>query len=140
MMDKKKILALLLQCRGGHNKVLICGNGGSAANSQHLAGDLIARGVRAIALTVDTSVCTAIANDFGYRYIFSRQINVLGDPGDILIVFSSSGKSKNCLEAMKQAKKQKMVVVDMPRIGKTTQEREENQLKLAHFVYLSLPR
>lgn len=139
-MDKKKILALLLECRDGRKKVLICGNGGSAANSQHLAGDLLARGVRAIALTVDTSVCTAIANDFGYAYVFSRQIRVFGDPGDILIVFSSSGKSQNCLEAIKQARKQDMIVIDMPRIGKTTQEREENQLKLAHFVYLSLPR
>ncbi|MCL5069519.1 MAG: SIS domain-containing protein, partial [Actinobacteria bacterium] len=85
--------------KNGH-QVYICGNGGSAADSQHLAGELIGRfhkkrkALPAVALTVDTSVITCIANDFSYDEIFKRQLEALLCPGDILLLFSTSGKSK----------------------------------------------
>lgn len=94
--------------RGG--KVLICGNGGSAAESQHLAAELVGRfklpdraGLPAFALTTDTSILTAWANDTGYDHVFARQVEALGRPGDLLIGISTSGRSQNLIEAFKTA-------------------------------------
>lgn len=101
----------------GGGKILLAGNGGSAADSQHIAGELVVRFRRdrpalpAIALTVDTSVLTACLNDFGSDPVFSRQVEALGREGDILWAFSTSGNSRNILEACKAAKKQKMRVI-----------------------------
>jgi len=94
------------------SKVLICGNGGSAADSQHFAAEFVSafsrditrRGLPAIALTVDSSVITAYSNDFGYDGVFSRQVEALGRPGDTLIALTTSGSSKNCLQAVLKAK------------------------------------
>ncbi len=92
------------------NKVLICGNGGSAADSQHFAAEIVGRfekerkGYPAIALTTDTSALTAIGNDYGFEKIFSRQVEALGEKGDILIGISTSGNSQNIIEAVKVAK------------------------------------
>jgi len=92
------------------NKLLICGNGGSAADSQHFAAEVVGRfekerkGFSAIALTTDTSALTAIGNDYGYDKVFSRQVEALGQKGDILIGISTSGNSKNVIEAVKVAK------------------------------------
>ena len=89
------------------NKVLIAGNGGSAADAQHIAGELVSRfyfdrpGLASIALTTDTSILTAIGNDYGYEKIFSRQIEANGAKGDIFIGISTSGNSKNIIEALK---------------------------------------
>ena len=94
--------------KGG--KVMFCGNGGSAADSQHLAAELVGRykmnrpALNSIALTTDTSILTAIGNDFGYDTIFERQVEGLGKKGDILVGLSTSGNSKNVLLAMKKAK------------------------------------
>lgn len=91
-------------------KILLAGNGGSAADSQHIAGELVSRfafdrpGLPAIALTTDTSILTAIGNDYGYECLFSRQIQALGNDGDIFIAYSTSGKSPNILKAIKEAK------------------------------------
>ena len=98
------------------NKVLICGNGGSAADSQHFAAEFVssfAKGLGrgalpAIALTTDTSIITAFSNDYGFEGVFSRQIEALGRPGDILVTLSTSGNSKNCISAISQAKKNEM--------------------------------
>tara|TARA_Y100000389_G_scaffold205107_1_gene263263 strand:- start:4657 stop:5229 length:573 start_codon:yes stop_codon:yes gene_type:complete len=90
-------------------KILICGNGGSAADSQHIAAELVVKfkkerkPISAIALTTDTSVLTSIGNDFGFEYIFSRQIEALGNKNDFLIAISTSGKSKNIIEALKKS-------------------------------------
>lgn len=98
-------------------KILLCGNGGSAADSQHIAAEFIARfkkerrSLPAIALTTDTSALTAIANDYSYDVVFSRQVEGLGEPGDILLAISTSGNSKSVLEAVKQAKKQQMLTL-----------------------------
>ncbi len=94
-----------------NKKVLICGNGGSAADSQHFAAELTGRykrerkGLRAIALSTDTSALTAIGNDYGYEHVFSRQIEALAEPGDIIIGISTSGNSKNIINALEMANK-----------------------------------
>lgn len=87
-------------------KVLFAGNGGSAADAQHWAGELVSRfyydrpGLPAIALTTDTSILTAIGNDYGYDYTFARQIEALGQAGDVFVAISTSGRSKNILRAL----------------------------------------
>ena len=92
------------------NKVLICGNGGSAADAQHFAAEIVGRfekerkGYPAIALTTDTSALTAIGNDYGFEHIFSRQVEALGRKGDILIGISTSGNSQNVINAVEVAK------------------------------------
>ena len=99
------------------NKILPCGNGGSAADSQHIAAEFVGRFKRerrslpAIALTTDTSVLTALANDYSYEDIFSRQVEGLGQRGDILIALSTSGTSKNVVEAVKRAKEMGLIVI-----------------------------
>lgn len=99
------------------NKILSCGNGGSAADAQHFAAELVCRFERerpalaAIALTVDTSALTAISNDYHYDEIFARQIDALAKPGDVLLAISTSGFSPNIVRAIEQAHKQEMVVV-----------------------------
>jgi len=101
------------------NKVLTAGNGGSAADAQHIAGELVSKfyfdrpGLSAIALTVDTSILTAIGNDYGYDKTFSRQVQAIGNPGDIFIGISTSGNSKNIVEALKEAKMKGLVTVGM---------------------------
>ncbi len=92
-----------------HNKIIFCGNGGSAGDSQHLAAELMGRYKKdrsplpAIALTVDTSALTAIGNDYGYEKVFSRQLQGIGKTGDVLVGISTSGKSQNVIEAIKLA-------------------------------------
>lgn len=101
------------------NKILLAGNGGSAADSQHIAGELVSRfafdrpGLSAIALTTDTSIMTAIGNDYGYESLFSRQIQAVGNEGDIFIAYSTSGESPNILKAIKEAKINKLISIGM---------------------------
>ncbi|WP_204251241.1 D-sedoheptulose 7-phosphate isomerase [Elioraea rosea] len=99
------------------NKLLICGNGGSAADAQHWAGELVSRflydrpGLPAIALTTDSSIMTAIGNDYGYERLFSRQVEALGTKGDVLFALSTSGRSPNVIAALKAAREKGMVTV-----------------------------
>ncbi len=99
----------LVACLVNDGKILICGNGGSAADSQHFAAELINRfeierpGLAAIALTTDSSVLTSIANDYSYNQVFSRQVRALGMAGDMLIAISTSGNSINVVEAIHAA-------------------------------------
>ena len=103
----ERIVAAL---RAGH-KVLLCGNGGSAADAQHIAAELVGRYIRerrglpAIALTTDTSALTAIGNDYGFDRIFVRQVEALAQAGDVLIAISTSGNSPNVLQAVAMARK-----------------------------------
>ncbi len=93
-------------------KVLFCGNGGSAADAQHLAGELVSRfmydrpGMAGVALTVDTSILTAIGNDYGYERAFARQVEAIGRAGDVLVAISTSGRSPNVIAAMEAARAQ----------------------------------
>lgn len=104
------------------NKILLAGNGGSAADAQHIATELVSKFyfdrpcLSAIALTVDTSVLTAISNDYGYEKVFTRQIEANGRPGDIFIGISTSGNSKNVVEAIKTAKAHGLMTIGL--VGK----------------------
>jgi D-sedoheptulose 7-phosphate isomerase len=101
------------------NKIMFCGNGGSAADSQHLAAELVGKlsldrpGMAALALTVDTSALTAIGNDFGYDQVFARQLEALGRPGDLLIGISTSGRSRNVVAALETARRMGITTVAM---------------------------
>jgi D-sedoheptulose 7-phosphate isomerase len=98
-------------------KILWCGNGGSAADAQHLAAEIVGRfrqnrrGLASIALTTDTSILTAVANDFGFEAVFARQVEALGNAGDVLVGISTSGNSPNVVAALKQASAQGLVTV-----------------------------
>jgi D-sedoheptulose 7-phosphate isomerase len=102
--------------RAGH-KLMICGNGGSAADAQHWAGELVSRfyydrpGLAAIALTTDSSILTAIGNDYGYDRVFARQVEALGQTGDVLFAISTSGNSKNILAALEAARARDIATV-----------------------------
>ena len=91
-------------------KLMVCGNGGSAADAQHLVAEFVSRltvdrpALRAIALTTDTSILTAIGNDYSYDNVFERQVEALGIEGDVLLAISTSGNSKNCVKALKLAR------------------------------------
>ena len=105
------IVAAMRKCLAGGGTLFFAGNGGSAADAQHLASEYVVRyrrgnqrALRAIALTTDTSVLTAAANDFGYDQVFARQLEALGRPGDVLIVHSTSGDSPNCVVAVARAR------------------------------------
>lgn len=112
--DVERAGSLLLRALTSGKKVLVCGNGGSAADSQHFAAELVGRYVKnrkalpAIALTTDTSALTSIGNDYGFEKIFSRQIEALGKKGDVLVAISTSGASPNVLAGISVAKKKKM--------------------------------
>lgn len=100
----------IIESLAGGGKLLVCGNGGSAADSQHMVAELVGRFKKerkplpAIALTVNTSILTAIANDYSYDVAFARQIEALGRPGDVALGISTSGNSRNVVEALKTAK------------------------------------
>lgn len=107
--------------RGG--QVLFCGNGGSAGDSQHLAAELLGRyeterrGLRAIALTTDSSVLTATSNDYGYERVFARQVEALARPGDVLVALSTSGRSPSVLAAAAAARAGRVTVVGFTGAG-----------------------
>lgn len=101
----------------GGNKILFAGNGGSAADAQHWAGELVSRfyydrpGLPGIALTTDTSILTAIGNDYGYDYVFARQVEALGRRGDVFFAISTSGNSANIVRAIESARERGIKVV-----------------------------
>ena len=103
--------------RGG--KILLCGNGGSAADAQHLAAEFVNRfklerpPLPAIALTTDSSILTAIGNDYGFEQVFEKQVQALGKPGDVLVAVSTSGGSPNVLHALRAAKDKDMLTVGL---------------------------
>ena len=100
---------LMINCLLGNGKILACGNGGSAADAQHFAAELVGRfemerqGLAAIALSTDSSILTAVANDYGFKLIFDKQVRALGQPGDVLLAISTSGNSANVIEAIHAA-------------------------------------
>jgi D-sedoheptulose 7-phosphate isomerase len=124
-LQSKKVMAkpiaeaaqAMVNCLLHDHKILACGNGGSAADAQHFAAELINRfeverpGLPAIALTTDSSVLTSIANDYDYKQIFSKQVRALGMEGDVLLAISTSGNSPNVIEAITAAHERGLVVV-----------------------------
>ena len=118
--EKQKITKaanLMFSAISTGNKIMSCGNGGSAADSQHFVAELVNRfemerdPLAAISLTTDTSILTSVSNDYSYNEIFSKQVQALGKKGDILVAISTSGNSANILEAVKAAKKKGITVV-----------------------------
>ena len=107
----------------GGGKLIFCGNGGSASDSQHLAAELIGRfqkdraPIPAISLNTDTSVMTAVSNDYGFEFLFSKQIEALGNKEDVLFVITTSGKSKNIINALKKAKEMNLKTVSFSGIN-----------------------
>jgi D-sedoheptulose 7-phosphate isomerase len=105
----EKVADLFIHCLENNRTIFWCGNGGSASDSQHLAGELVGRFVgerkplKSISLTADSAVMTCIVNDYGYEHIFSRQVEALGSKGDVLVGISTSGNSKNVLNALEVA-------------------------------------
>jgi len=114
-----KTAEVILDALRSRKKVLFFGNGGSAADAQHLAAELVSRfkkerpGIPAIALTTDTSILTAISNDYDFSVIFRRQIEALGNPGDIAFGISTSGNSKNVTEAFRFARERGIVTIGL---------------------------
>ncbi|MSR77963.1 MAG: SIS domain-containing protein [Candidatus Omnitrophica bacterium] len=111
------ITAEIIRCFRDGRKLMLCGNGGSASDSQHIAAEFVGRfhrerrGLPALALTTDTSILTAVANDYSYDDIFSRQIEALGVSGDVLIAISTSGNSKNVLKAVSRAQEMGIICI-----------------------------
>ena len=155
--DILKAVDAIFKALNDKKKILICGNGGSAADSQHIATELVIRmskpnrpALPAIALTTDTSLLTAGGNDIGFDNIFSRQVEALGQSGDILIAITTSGKSENVNRAVTEAKKRGMTVIGF--LGKDggtsknlvdvaitipsndTQRIQEGHITLAHII------
>lgn len=115
----EKAVDLVVQALKAGNKLLLCGNGGSAADSQHIAAEIIGRfeterdALPAIALTTDTSILTAVGNDYGYEQIFARQVAGLARRGDVLIAYSTSGNSANVLRAAESAHQRGVAVISL---------------------------
>ena len=115
--DLQRAVEACVEALRGGGKLLFCGNGGSAADAQHWAGELVSRfyydrpGLPAIALTTDSSILTAIGNDYGYDYTFARQVEALGRPGDVLVAISTSGNSPNIIRAAEAARARGVAVV-----------------------------
>ena len=107
----------MIQALLADKKILACGNGGSAADSQHFSSELLNRfeqerpGLPAVALTTDSSTLTSIANDYSYKDVFAKQVRALGQPGDILLAISTSGNSRNVLRAVEAARERDMIVM-----------------------------
>ena len=107
----------MVQCLMNEGKILACGKGGSAADAQHFTAELLNRfemerpGLAAMALTTDTSTLTSIANDYDYDQVFSKQVRALGHPGDLLLAISTSGNSRNVVEAVQAAHDRQMGVI-----------------------------
>lgn len=118
LLDKVVEVALIVEkaYRAG-NKVMLAGNGGSAADSQHIAAEFVSRfefdrpGLPSIALSTDTSMLTAIGNDYGYEHVFSRQVQANGQKGDVFIGISTSGNSKNVMKAVEACKEKGIITV-----------------------------
>jgi D-sedoheptulose 7-phosphate isomerase len=115
----EKVANLLIRCLKNDGTIFWCGNGGSASDSQHLAGELVGRfsgdrrPLKSIALTADSAVMTCIVNDYGYEHIFSRQVEALGSEGDVLVGITTSGNSENVLHAFIAAEQKSMETIGL---------------------------
>ena len=128
----EKAANIIIEALEKNNKIIFCGNGGSAGDSQHLAAELMGRYKKdrkplpAIALTVDTSAITAIGNDYGFNKVFSRQLEGVGIKGDVLIAISTSGKSGNIIDAVNVAKKMNITVISLTGKDRSTLSENSN--------------
>jgi D-sedoheptulose 7-phosphate isomerase len=115
--EVSRAIDLIEQCLRAGNKLLVCGNGGSATDASHFATELVVRFAKdrralpAISLSSDNGILTATGNDYGFNEIFARQVAALGAPGDVLICLTTSGKSKNLIRALEEAKARKLKTI-----------------------------
>lgn len=127
-------------CLTGGGKILFCGNGGSAADAQHLAGELVSRfnydrpGLPAFSLSTDTSVLTAIGNDYGYELLFRRQLEAQARPGDVFVGITTSGKSPNVLAAFERCPALKVTSIALAGLGGELEGRVEHLLRVPSTV------
>lgn len=142
VITPEEIADKIIKCVRNGGKILICGNGGSAAEAHHWVGEFLGKyklegePIPAISL-LDISTITSIANDYSYDFIFSRQISALGEAGDILITLSTSGRSKNIYAARAMAFVKKMIIIEMPtnnQLDTTTDQTQETHLHMIHQV------
>lgn len=130
----QQVARICIECLQNDNKIILAGNGGSAADAQHIAGELVSKfyfdrpGLNAIALTTDTSILTAIGNDYGYEKLFERQIQANGSKNDVFIGISTSGNSKNIILALEECKKKGIKTVGL------TGEKESKMDKLCDTI------
>ena len=128
---------ILSTCLLSEATIFWCGNGGSAADAQHMAAELVGRfkhnrrPLRSLALTTDTSILTCVANDFHYDEIFARQLEALGRLGDVLVVFSTSGQSGNIMRVLKTAKEMGLITIVVP--SDTTARIQEAHILIGHI-------
>ncbi len=119
----EQVTQIMVECISAGNKIILAGNGGSAADAQHFAGEIVGRfmmerkALPAVSLCVDPSVMTCIGNDYGFDFVFERQISGLGKAGDIFVAISTSGNSVNLIQAVETARKMNMKTVGI--LGKT---------------------
>ena len=126
-----ELVELIRQKTEKGNTVFVCGNGGSAATAEHFTNDLCSKGVKAICLNSNTSIMTMIANDYGYKYVFEKQLDVYAEPGDLLMMFSCSGMSENIVRAM-QAGVETITIFGEK--DETYQAAENRHLVIAHEI------
>ncbi len=135
--DIERAALMIADCLRSGGTVLIFGNGGSAADAQHIAGELVGRfkmerrGLRAIALTTDSSIMTSLTNDFGYDEIFSRQVEALGREGDLAVAISTSGNSPNILRAIDSARER-----NIPVLGITGRDGGAMRTRCSHCIII----
>lgn len=137
----KECVYRLIESLKKGNKILVCGNGGSASDSQHFSAELIGRfekereSLPAIALTTDTSILTAVGNDYGYDCVFERQVNGLGREGDVIVGISTSGSSRNVIKAVEAAKNKKIYSIGLlGRDGGKLKELVDTSIVVPHDV------
>lgn len=139
-MNHEQIVKQIIDCFEGGNKLLIFGCGGSATMSNHMAAEFVGKiktarkALPAISLASNNAILTAIPNDFGFEYVFSRQIEALGQSGDIAIAVSTSGKSQSVRNGCVTARKMGLIVIDFPRRGRNVCLVQEYQLGLMHRI------
>ena len=139
--SNEKLASLAISSLNNKGKILFCGNGGSAADSQHLAAELVVRfenfrqSIPALALTVDTSIITACANDYSYEEIFSRQVESLAQENDLLICISTSGESINVHNAAKMAKRKNLKTVLLT----STRFKGDNEIREIYDLVVPVP-
>ncbi len=115
----KEVSLKIIFAYKSNNKILLAGNGGSAADAQHIAAEFVSKfyidrpGLAAIALTTDTSILTAIGNDYGYQNLFSRQIQSIASKGDVFLAYSTSGDSDNIIKALEECKKRSVISIGL---------------------------
>lgn len=131
------IMDKLLELIKKADRIFVCGNGGSAANAEHFTNDLFSKGINAYCLNSNVSILTMIANDFGYKHVFSKQLENYASSTDLLVTISCSGKSPNVIEAVKMAKKLKMDIYQFEKFkgrDKDYGELENKHLELIHQI------